>query len=117
VIAKLDNKVLMEKRPPAGIWGGLWCFLEVNEQSKILPLLAKNNLTIKNTTSLESFRHTFSHFHLDITPIIVDCQQQLSEEVNDVKQQKWYDLTTEASVGLAASTNKLIEQVKQIQLY
>jgi A/G-specific adenine glycosylase len=117
VIAKLGNKVLMEKRPPAGIWGGLWCFLEVKEQSEIPSLLAMNNLTKKTTTTLESFRHTFSHFHLDITPILIDCQQALSEEINDVNQQKWYDLTTEASVGLAASTNKLIEQVKQIQLY
>ena len=117
VIARLGNKVLMEKRPPAGIWGGLWCFFEVADHSKIVPLLATKHLTISKTTSLESFRHTFSHFHLDITPVLVDCQQSLSKEIHDVKQQKWYDLTTEASVGLAASTSKLIEQVQQQPIY
>ncbi|MDO6446631.1 A/G-specific adenine glycosylase [Colwellia sp. 1_MG-2023] len=117
IIARLDNKVLMEKRPPAGIWGGLWCFFEVEDHSQIAPLLAKKHLIVSKTTLLESFRHTFSHFHLDITPVLVDCQQSLSKEIHDVKQQKWYDLTTEASVGLAASTSKLIEQVQQQPIY
>lgn len=117
VIPRVHNKVLMEKRPPSGIWGGLWCFLEVNKEEEIENLLQKNNLNVTDSTLLESFRHTFSHFHLDITPILVDCEPTKSKEINDVKQQKWYDLTTEASVGLAASTSKLIEQVKQQHIY
>lgn len=117
VIPRLENKVLMEKRPPAGIWGGLWCFLEVNNNNDIDALLKQQSLKKEKLTTLESFRHTFSHFHLDITPILVDCQAIKAKEINDVKQQKWYDLTTEASVGLAASTSKLIELVKQQHIY
>ncbi|MEW6990843.1 A/G-specific adenine glycosylase [Colwelliaceae bacterium 6441] len=117
VIARVNNKVLMEKRPPSGIWGGLWCFLEVTNHSDVAAMLGKNHLAVKKTTPLESFRHTFSHFHLDITPLLVDCEQEISKEINDVNQHKWYDLTKEASVGLAASTSKLIEQVKQQQIY
>lgn len=106
--AETGAQVLMEKRPPSGIWGGLWCFHEVNEQSDINDLLT--NLGLKEVTqqTLTTFRHTFSHFHLDIQPIIVDCEQLPSQEVNEKSQQQWYDLTTEASVGFAASTLKLI---------
>jgi A/G-specific adenine glycosylase len=117
VIARQGDNVLMEKRPPSGIWGGLWCFLEVNNQNEIQSLLKESNLVINKTTLLESFRHTFSHFHLDITPVLVDCSQGFSKEINDVNQHKWYNLTTEASVGLAASTSKLINQVKQKHIY
>jgi len=113
IIARLGNNVLMEKRPPAGIWGGLWCFLEVKSEKEISPLLASHNLAIKQTTMLDSFRHTFSHFHLDITPILIDCKQVNSKEINDVSQQKWYNLTTDAAVGFAASTSKLIDIIKQ----
>jgi A/G-specific adenine glycosylase len=115
-----NDEVLMEKRPPTGIWGGLWCFYEVSDKSKIPSLL--ESLGLKNETKkdyqqeLTTFRHTFSHFHLDISPIIIDCiqiktdalSQINSKEVSEPRKQKWYDLRSEASVGLAASTKKLI---------
>jgi len=51
-----DGEVLLEKRPPTGVWGGLWSFLEVDPASegRTLPVL----------------RHEFTHFTLDITPIL-----------------------------------------------
>jgi len=114
------DKVLMEKRPPTGVWGGLWCFYEVNKQSELAPLL--HSLGLKplahdeSHQKLTTFRHTFSHFHLDISPIVIDCIQletpkltQINnQEVSEPRKQKWYDLHIEANVGLAASTKKLI---------
>jgi len=122
VIPKLTqndkSQVLMEKRPPAGIWGGLWCFHEVSKHADISKLLTSLNLKEQSRESLDSFRHTFSHFHLDIEPIIVHCQicpaTQIAQEINELTSQKWYDLSIEASVGLAASTQKLINLLKQI---
>ncbi len=112
VIPRLKNercdKVLMEKRPPAGIWGGLWCFHEVDEQSEIDDLMADLSLKVLSSQTLTEFRHTFSHFHLDITPVIVDCQQLEVSKINEPNQQKWYDLHQGLSVGLAASTQKLL---------
>ena len=120
VIPRITNKtgqtVLMEKRPPSGIWGGLWCFHEVNDLEQVDELLIKLSLMAvphdKNNSEAKSilpeFRHTFSHFHLDITPIIVDCQQLKFSIINEVDKQKWYDLTQPISVGLAASTKKLL---------
>lgn len=115
-----SDKVLMEKRPPAGIWGGLWCFHEVNDKSEIANLLGtlglKANTKTDSQQALTPFRHTFSHFHLDISPIVINCSQiEISsnsyinnQEISEPRKQKWYDLHNEASVGLAASTKKLI---------
>jgi A/G-specific adenine glycosylase len=111
---KDTNSVLMEKRPPTGIWGGLWCFLEVKQTDEIGVLLQSLKLIAINEQILTPFRHTFSHFHLDIQPVIVDCEpvgylnNNSAEEINEKTNQQWYDLKTEASVGLAASTQKLI---------
>ena len=44
VIPRINNQILMHKRPPSGIWGGLWCFLEVDCESQIDELLARNAL-------------------------------------------------------------------------
>ena len=103
-----SQQVLMEKRPPSGIWGGLWCFHEISDLEQLDALLEKLSLKALSSQKMTEFRHTFSHFHLDITPIVVDCQQIAITEINEPDQQKWYDLAQASSVGLAASTQKLI---------
>ncbi|WDE13038.1 A/G-specific adenine glycosylase [Thalassomonas haliotis] len=108
VIPRIAHRVLMEKRPPAGIWGGLWCFLEVSHMDELPKLMQSLNLEITTSQELTPFRHTFSHFHLDIQPLVVDCRQLLPQEINENGRQQWYDLHTQASVGFAASTQKLI---------
>lgn len=113
IIPKLGNQVLMEKRPPAGIWGGLWCFYETSDLKNIEQLLETLHLKELTREALPSFRHTFSHFHLDITPIIVDVEQQEAKEVSDQKSEQWYDLHQNVEVGLAASTKKLIKLLEQ----
>lgn len=118
VIPRVNNKVLMEKRPPSGIWGGLWCFIEVTATDNIEPLLKKLNLAPTEQQTLPEFRHTFSHFHLDITPVVIDCDiitPQSAHEINEIDQQQWYDLTKQSSVGLAASTKQLITQLTTAQ--
>ena len=115
VIPRIKQKVYMEKRPPSGIWGGLWCFKEVAQQTEINALLKTLSLKAKKTDDflqLPEFRHTFSHFHLDITPVIVDCDILPATEIQQNNQQQWYNLETQASVGFAASTLKLINFLK-----
>lgn len=116
VIPKVNNQVLMEKRPPSGIWGGLWCFLELdsanNCDESINQLLNPYGLKVSSSERWQPFRHTFSHFHLDIQPVMVECEKIPIQEVHEHNEQKWYDLKQEESVGLAASTQKLISLLK-----
>ena len=126
VIPRINSNVLMEKRPPTGIWGGLWCFHEIKELSELDGLLQTLQLNSISQQKLPAFRHTFSHFHLDIQPLVVDCTyltksltnsltksiDKAPEEIHEINKQQWYDLNTEASVGLAASTQKLINLLK-----
>ena len=55
-----EGEVLLEKRPPTGVWGGLWCFPEIEADSE-KPAGSKR---------LPVLRHEFTHFTLDITPIV-----------------------------------------------
>ena len=114
VIPRVNQQVLMEKRPPAGIWGGLWCFLEISDTDELAELLSKLNLAQTATFALDKFRHTFSHFHLDIEAIVIDCELLPAKEISENSTLQWYNLATTASVGLAASTQKLIKQLEQL---
>ena len=110
IIENPDGKVLLQKRPPAGIWGGLWSFPEITDNTA-------NNKALSQKT-WEVLRHTFSHFHLDITPIYLQQEEAHStglftdNALNESAQVLWYDLHSPQKVGLAAPVNKLLNTVK-----
>src|SRR5690606_3746329 len=61
-----DGSVWLEPRPPSGIWGGLWCFPQQDLEESPENLLTQWGLTARHRETLTPFRHTFSHFHLDV---------------------------------------------------
>ena len=67
-----DGDIWLEKRPASGIWGGLWCFPEIDHaragSTRCLDLWGLHPPKIEGAR----FRHTFSHYHLDITPVVLD---------------------------------------------
>jgi len=114
VIPQLMGKVLLKRRPPTGIWGGLWCFIEVSCESEIESQLSTLSLTSIKQQRLAPFRHTFSHFHLDITPVLIDCERSTSVQINDDSETCWLDLTLPSQLGFAASTVKILQEVNEI---
>ena len=63
---------------------------------------------IKDQQTLITFRHTFSHYHLDITPILIDLSKQPDVVMEDNKG-LWYNLSQPEEVGLAAPVKLLLE--------
>jgi len=67
---KKPAQVLLQRRPPAGIWGGLLSLPQVEHKSDIKTWIRETlNAEILSQRALTPLRHTFSHFHLDITPM------------------------------------------------
>ena len=61
-------------------------------------------------TQLTAFRHTFSHFHLDIVPMWLTVHS--SGACMDEGNALWYNLAQPPSVGLAAPVERLLQQLK-----
>lgn len=110
-----QGKVLMYQRPPTGIWGGLWSFNEVGAHSEISVELAKLGIEDFTTRSLTEFRHTFSHFHLDITPVLVDIAEQPKAMVQE-QSGEWMDFQNMPNVGLSVPASKLLDMLRQEHL-
>lgn len=106
------GEYLLEQRPNSGIWGGLWSFPEANTEQEANQLISKLALgAAYHCELLPSFRHTFSHYHLDIQPLLVRLKQtpsQIAENGNVT----WYNPQQPQSLGLAAPVKKLLEQHK-----
>jgi A/G-specific adenine glycosylase len=60
-VATDGAKVLLERRPSAGIWGGLWCFPEE------MPPVA-----VRSARKLAPIHHGFTHFRLHIQPVLCE---------------------------------------------
>jgi A/G-specific adenine glycosylase len=66
-----DGDVLLQKRPPAGVWGGLWSLPEVDPGADVRRVaLANFGCVVAAVETLGVLRHAFTHFTLDITPIV-----------------------------------------------
>ncbi|HAS63353.1 MAG TPA: A/G-specific adenine glycosylase [Vibrio sp.] len=112
VILHHNGKVWLEQRPPTGIWGGLFCFPESNN-SDIQTQLEQRHVQaqgIQLQQQLIAFRHTFSHYHLDITPILLDLSKQ-PDVIMEASKGLWYNLSQPEEVGLAAPVKQLLESL------
>ncbi|MBA5762077.1 A/G-specific adenine glycosylase [Vibrio sp. 404] len=112
VILHHNGKVWLEQRPPTGIWGGLFCFPESNN-SDIQTQLEQRHVqaqSVQLQQQLIAFRHTFSHYHLDITPILLDLSKQ-PDVIMEAGKGLWYNLSQPEEVGLAAPVKQLLESL------
>lgn len=112
LIINQQNELLLEKRPPNGIWGGLWAFPEAENLDEIEKIPQHNfNCQVQSTEAMELFRHTFSHFHLDITPVIVKTKEK-SQKIMDSSGLFWYKLSNSLPGGIAAPVNKILKELE-----
>lgn len=104
LVKNSDDEFLLQQNPPSGIWGGLWCPAQVN---KLEPKHQLSGLEVETLETLPILKHTFSHFHLEITPVL--CR--VSEHSNSVAEanQVWYKSQSDKALGLAAPVKKLLE--------
>ena len=109
VLVSPDGKnVLLEKRPPHGIWGGLWSLPEIPADETPESFLLVNGLKQKGKAeSWQALRHTFSHFHLDIKPILINLQKSPGS-IREKGRWHWYELANPSQVGLAAPVKNLL---------
>jgi A/G-specific adenine glycosylase len=111
VLQNYDGAVLLEKRSAHGVWASLWCFPEApanNEEVTTWCLL--RGLTIKQMQIWETFRHTFSHFHLDITPIHITVNKR-QHKIMESERLVWYKTQQEPIGGFASPVKKLLAEL------
>ncbi len=109
LILQSGREIWLEQRPGAGLWGGLFCFPQFPQRQDAEHWLRARGLDIGLSEQLSAFRHTFSHFHLDIVPLRLDLGA--AHRCMDEGAGLWYNLAQPPSVGLAAPVERLLQQV------
>ena len=112
VMARAGNgDIWLERRPARGIWGGLWCFPEIrDEQESVNWCIDRWGLEPASIEVWPEFRHTFSHYHLDIRPVEV-VLPATPDAVMEAPDQLWYNRRQPPQVGLAAPVATLLARL------
>lgn len=106
-----QGEVLLEQRPSQGIWGGLWSFPEVAHADEIDAwCLTHTGQAPQSVQSGPQLKHTFSHFHLAISPVYVAVQSP-DNSIADKSNRRWLAPTDMDSLGLPAPVVKLLRKL------
>ena len=115
LVSNSNGEILLQRRPPSGIWGGLLSLPEI-------PVVADTTQWCKNTFGITVnkkirwpvLRHTFSHFHLDISPVLSNVKSH-NNSVMDTTEWVWYNNDPKNKQqrtigGLPAPVTRLLKQ-------
>ena len=103
------QQVWLEKRPPLGIWGGLWSLPEFIDEASALQWCELNNLQIQVKYLGIQQRHTFSHYHLDYRPLIIETNGNAAS-IQDADRAVWCNPQQIKQLGLAKPIKQLLQQ-------
>jgi A/G-specific adenine glycosylase len=106
ILRDSENRVLLEKRPPSGIWGGLW---SLPEGGSIKNIEDKLGLTAKNPCRLPPVEHRLSHMRILIRPILATAGAATQVKCNE--DQNWFAQSDQTGLGLPKPVAELLKNL------
>ena len=107
-----EAEVLLEKRSPVGIWGGLWCLPEISPGADPRDYCRRRlGASLASAKRLPLLRHGFTHFTLNITPVV--CQVASASPCASQPGQVWLPLEEAARAAVPAPVRKLLNSLRK----
>jgi A/G-specific adenine glycosylase len=110
VMLLLQNagEILLEKRAPQGIWGGLWSLPEISSAREMRCVCRERyGVTAIGVKILSPVAHSFTHFKLTIEPICVRVKKSAAQAPGTV----WLPLADAVSAALPAPVRRIIASI------
>ena len=106
VLKDSKNRVLLERRPPSGIWGGLWSLPEGNSIEQIEERLG---LAASDLKALPQLKHRLSHVRMLIQPSVATAG--VGTRVKCTTDQSWFAPAEQSGLGLPKPVSDLLRMV------
>jgi len=111
-VVMLDRReVLLEKRPAAGVWGGMWCFPEAGVES-VSSCAAGFAVDFEEGKALATIEHGFTHYRLRIHPMLVRVRQR-SPTVTEPAV-AWVQIQAALRYAIPTPVRALLEQLSDL---
>ncbi len=108
-----DGHILLERRPPTGLWGGLWGPPERahdQDPATLAAELGMGQAAVRETRTEAGFRHTFTHFHMDIEPVRIILARPAPPAIGEAGRLRWYHPRAGDRIGLSAAAVRLLAE-------
>lgn len=107
VLKNKEGLFYLEKKPPRGVWGGLWCFPAIDPDRCPLDFI-QSTYCIQGEAPefLLELKHQFTHFHLEIMALQINVTSS-ERHSTDLKGQ-WFSLHHLPALGLAKPTQLIL---------
>jgi len=106
ILKDKQGRVLLQKRPPAGIWGGLWCLPEGDSVETIEAALGYSGT---RATALPVVEHRLSHVRMTIHPALATSAD--ARQVKYAGQLDWFNHVEQRELGLPKPVTDLLQQL------
>lgn len=104
-------EVLLERRPATGLWGGLWCLPELAAPNDVaLTARTRFGAQVSRETSLPPVAHGFTHFKLDIHPLL--CEVHALDAHARSPGSVWLPLEEAISAAVPAPVRRILRAVR-----
>jgi A/G-specific adenine glycosylase len=115
LILTKQKKILLEKRPAPGIWGGLWCPPEMTTNKDATTYCSQHyNLTIIPLNDMPPLNHSFTHFKLRIHPKLLGVISQINSKQNKAM---WLTLDEALATAIPTPVRKLLKQIESNPIF
>jgi A/G-specific adenine glycosylase len=104
VLLSDGKRLLLERRPPSGLWGGLL----VPPEGEPDQVASRLGLQLGSQEKLPALKHTFTHFKLTLEPVV--CRIEPHAHLGEAGLE-WVDIDKAADAGVPTPIRKLIRLV------
>ena len=104
------GRILLERRPPRGIWGGLWVPPEFPDEAAARAWLSSRHRANEPTRVLAPLPHALTHFDLVIQPWVLDADGTPGSCEDG--EARWHELVSLDGVGVPAPVARLLEELR-----
>lgn len=113
LVLEHEGALLLEKRAPAGIWGGLWSFPEIAAEDDVGQVCAHRfGASFGRIVRLPDVQHGFTHYTLTISPRHVHVRA-LEPRAGET-QHRWVDLDTVRGAAIPAPVRRIAETLQAV---
>ena len=110
ILRDTSGRILLTRRPPSGIWGGLWCLPEacgdagsgIAETFEIHP---------EPNREIAPIAHQFTHFSL--TLYFINAQHHIDSKHLGENTNRWFELDDALAAGLPRPIRAVLEQLRE----
>ena len=108
IVRDSDGRILLERRPPTGVWARLWSLPQGDSlETASHSINAAHAFANGRLSVLPEFAHAFSHYKLKVTPMLLQIETPEARIAED-PDRDWFATHELAELGLPAPVRKLL---------